>query len=178
MRGFMPVVYQFHLRRSAISSVTCRDASGFSRNAVIAGTMHALSEIGWRAAATQGKMVVEAEPNDQQVLRDRQRRQADDVFDLSELSVASRHRATSTHAPANNPCFNLAARIHAQPSAVAPSAQEGNDIRADVVLAKELKSLIRRRYAFMSESSNALLSCCHRDLVYPSISVGRRSVRS
>ena len=73
-------------------------------------------------------------------------------------------RFPSTHAPANYGCFDAAAGIRTVPGAAAPSTQEWNDIRADMILAKELKGLIRGWYAVMSEGIDALLPCCHGGL--------------
>jgi hypothetical protein len=41
------------------------------------------------------------------------------------------------------------------------STKERNYIRADMILAKELEGLVRWRIAFMNESVQALLPCCH-----------------
>jgi hypothetical protein len=49
-----------------------------------------------------------------------------------------------------------------------PSTKERNYIRADMILAKELEGLIRRRIAFMNESVQALLPCCHSRYEAPS----------
>jgi hypothetical protein len=42
-----------------------------------------------------------------------------------------------------------------------PSTKERNYVRADMILAKELEGLVRWRIAFMNESVQALLPCCH-----------------
>jgi hypothetical protein len=78
-------------------------------------------------------------------------------------------RFPSAHAPANHCCFNGAAGIHALPCAAAPSAQEWNDIRADVILAQELKRLVRWWYAFMNEGIDALLPRCHANSPYSKV---------
>lgn len=80
---------------------------------------------------------------------------------------AYEHRFPSTRAPANYCCFDAVAGIYALPSAAAPSAQEWNDTRADVILAKEFKELVRRWYAFMNIGIDALLPCYHSGLDYP-----------
>jgi len=46
-----------------------------------------------------------------------------------------------------------------------PSAQERDDIGADVILAQELKGLVRRRHAIMGESADSLLPCRHAILI-------------
>jgi hypothetical protein len=71
----------------------------------------------------------------------------------------------STLAPTNHCCFDGVACIHALPSAAPPSTQERNNIRADVILAKELKRLVGRRYAFVNEGIDSLLPCRHAVLI-------------
>jgi hypothetical protein len=51
-----------------------------------------------------------------------------------------------------------------------PSAQERNDISADVVLTKELERLVSRRGSVMTELVNSFLACCH---VLPRFGGGR-----
>jgi hypothetical protein len=41
-----------------------------------------------------------------------------------------------------------------------PSAQERNDISADVILAKELARLVNRRSSVVTECINSFLACC------------------
>ena len=72
----------------------------------------------------------------------------------------------SARAPANDRCFDAIASINVMPNAVAPSAQEWNDIRADTILAKDFKGQIRGWHAFMTEGIDALFSCCHRAFDY------------
>jgi hypothetical protein len=57
------------------------------------------------------------------------------------------------------------------PSTAAPSAQEWNDIGADVILAKQLKRLVRRRHAFMGEGTNSLLPCRHAGLMIRAVKI-------
>jgi hypothetical protein len=71
----------------------------------------------------------------------------------------------STLAPTNHCRFDGVAGIHALPSAAPPSTQERNNIRADVILAKELKRLAGRRYAFVNEGIDSLLPCRHAVLI-------------
>jgi hypothetical protein len=64
--------------------------------------------------------------------------------------------------PADDHAFNALARFHILPIPATPSTREGNQIRADVILAKQLERLIRWWFAFMSERIYALLPRCHR----------------
>ena len=64
-------------------------------------------------------------------------------------------------APANYSSFDAVACFYTLPKASTPSTQKRNHIRADVILTKQFKGLIRRWYAFMSEGIDALLPCCH-----------------
>jgi hypothetical protein len=68
------------------------------------------------------------------------------------------------HAPAKYHGLNAPVRDHASPPAIAPLAQERNDVRADVIFAKDLKRLVGRRGPFMNEGIDALLPCCHRKI--------------
>jgi hypothetical protein len=72
---------------------------------------------------------------------------------------------SSTHAPADDCRLDGAAGIHALPNPAAPSTQERNDICADVILAQELKRLVRRRDAFVDEGIDSLLPCRHAVLI-------------
>jgi hypothetical protein len=78
---------------------------------------------------------------------------------------------SSTHAPAYDRRFNWAAGIHTVPSAVTPSAQKWNDIGADVILAKKLKRLVRRRNTFVSEGVDTLLPRRHAVLFIPAVTI-------
>jgi hypothetical protein len=49
-----------------------------------------------------------------------------------------------------------------------PSTKERNYIRADMILTKEFEWLVRWRIAFMNESVQALLPCCHLRYEVPS----------
>jgi hypothetical protein len=71
---------------------------------------------------------------------------------------------SSTNAPANYCCFDALACIHALPNAVLPSTQEWNDVRTDVILAKNLKRLVSGWFAFMDEGIDTLSPYCHGDL--------------
>jgi hypothetical protein len=82
----------------------------------------------------------------------------------------------SARAPANDRCFDAIASINVMPNAVAPSAQEWNDIRADTILAKDFKGQIRGWHAFMTEGIDALFSCCHRAFDY--LSADAQSART
>ena len=79
-------------------------------------------------------------------------------------------------APANDRCFDAIASINVMPNAVAPSAQEWNDIRADTILAKDFKGQICGWHAFMTEGIDALFSCCHRAFDY--LSADAQSART
>ena len=46
--------------------------------------------------------------------------------------------------------------------------RERNYVGADMILAKELQGLVRWRIAFMNESVQALLPCCHSRYEAPS----------
>ena len=52
-----------------------------------------------------------------------------------------------------------------------PSAQERNDIGADVILAQELKGLVRRRHAIMGEVADSLLPCRHASLIIRAVKI-------
>jgi hypothetical protein len=67
----------------------------------------------------------------------------------------------NARSPAYDYGFDALAGFYALPITVAPSTQEGQDICADVILAKKLESLVRRRFACVNESIDALLSWCH-----------------
>jgi len=82
----------------------------------------------------------------------------------------------SARAPANDRCFDAIASINVMPNAVAPSAQEWNDIRANMILAKDFKGQIRGWHAFMTEGIDALFSCCHRAFDY--LSADAQSART
>jgi hypothetical protein len=86
-------------------------------------------------------------------------------------------RFSSKDAPANHCRFDTSTGSYALPGAVIPPTQEWNDIRADMILAKEFKALTWRRSAFMSEIIDALLSCTIVILIIPSISAGRCGIR-
>ena len=53
--------------------------------------------------------------------------------------------------PAYDHAFDALARFHILPIPAAPSTWEGNQIRADVILAKQLERLIHWWLAFVSE---------------------------
>jgi hypothetical protein len=67
------------------------------------------------------------------------------------------------YAPAKYRSLNAPVSAHASPRAIAPLAQERNNVRADVIFAKDLKRLVGRRRPFMNKAIDARLSCCHRD---------------
>src|ERR1700686_1325861 len=77
----------------------------------------------------------------------------------------------SRRAPAKHCDFDGGACRHALPSTALPSAQERNDIGADVILAQELKRLVRRRHAFMSEGADSLLPCRHAILIVRAVRI-------
>jgi hypothetical protein len=64
-------------------------------------------------------------------------------------------------APAYNHGFDTRARYSVPPITAAPSTQEEDYIRPYMILAKNLKRLVRRRFPFMNEGVDALLPCCH-----------------
>jgi len=80
-------------------------------------------------------------------------------------------------APANDRCLNGGVCRHALPSAALPSAQEWNDIGADVILAQELKGLVRRRHAVMGESADSLLPCRHAILMIRAVETSMHPFR-
>jgi hypothetical protein len=55
------------------------------------------------------------------------------------------------------------------PKTATPSAQEGNDISADVILAKQFKRLIRRWFAFVNKGIDPCLARRHAALIVVSI---------
>src|SRR5215475_8640664 len=63
---------------------------------------------------------------------------------------------------ADDHAFDALVRFHILPIPATPSTREGNHIRADVILAKQLERLIRWRLAFVSERIYAPLPRCHR----------------
>jgi hypothetical protein len=92
---------------------------------------------------------------------------------LPRLGELSCFQFSSTHAPANDRRFNWAAGIDTVPRAVTPSAQKWNDIGADVILAKKLKRLVRRRNAFVTEGVDSLSPCRHAVLFIPAVTIRR-----
>ena len=74
-------------------------------------------------------------------------------------------RLQDTYTPADHCCLNGRACRHALPSAAPPSTEERNDVSADVILAKELKGLIRWRHAFVNIRIESCLACCHAKLI-------------
>jgi hypothetical protein len=70
--------------------------------------------------------------------------------------------------PAYHRDLNALRRSHTLPIVASPSTRERNYIGADMILAKELQGLVRWRIAFMNESVQALLPCCHSRYGAPS----------
>ena len=64
-------------------------------------------------------------------------------------------------APAYDHGFDARSRFSIPPITATPSTQEGDYIRPYVILAKNLKRLVRRWFPFMNEGIDALLPCCH-----------------
>ena len=64
-------------------------------------------------------------------------------------------------APAYDHGFDARARYSIPPITATPSTQEGDYVCPYVILAKNFKRLVRRRYPFMNEGIDALLPCCH-----------------
>jgi hypothetical protein len=79
------------------------------------------------------------------------------------------HPVSSTHPPADDRRFDWAAGIDTVPCAGRPSAQEWNDIGADVILAKKLKRLVRRWNTFVSEGVDSYLPGHHARLFIPAV---------
>jgi hypothetical protein len=76
--------------------------------------------------------------------------------------------------PADDHAFDALARFRIPPIPATPSTWEGKQIRADVILAKQLERPIRRRFAFVSERIHALLPRCHRlDSVFAVLGSGQ-----
>jgi hypothetical protein len=69
--------------------------------------------------------------------------------------------ASEALTPAYDHGFDARARYSVPPTTAAPSAQEGNYIRPYMILAKNLKRLVRGRLPFMNEGVDPLLPCCH-----------------
>src|ERR1700724_2670004 len=83
----------------------------------------------------------------------------------------------SARAPANHCRLDGGACRHALPSTALPSAQEWNDIGADVILAQQLKGLVRRRHAVMGESADSLLPCRHAILMIRAVETSMHPFR-
>jgi hypothetical protein len=64
-------------------------------------------------------------------------------------------------APTYDHGFDTRAGYGIPPITAAPSTQEGDYIRPYVILAKNLKRLVRRRFPLVNEGVHALLPCCH-----------------
>ena len=77
----------------------------------------------------------------------------------------------SRRAPAKHRDFDGGACRRALPSTALPLAQERNDIGADVILAQELKRLVRRRHAIMGEIADLLLPCRHAMLIIRAVKI-------
>jgi len=67
-------------------------------------------------------------------------------------------------APANHCSFNATVSVHASPHAITPPAQERNDVRTDVIFAKDLQRLVGRRRSFMIKAIDAFLSGYHGEM--------------
>ena len=63
--------------------------------------------------------------------------------------------------PAYDSGFDPRARYSILPITATPSTQEWDNIRPDVILAKDLEQLVRWRFPFMNEGIDALLPCRH-----------------
>jgi hypothetical protein len=79
----------------------------------------------------------------------------------SRLSVTHSLPVPVPPSPAYHSDLNALRRSHTLPMVASPSTRERNYIRAYMILAKELEGLVRWRIAFMNESVQALLPCCH-----------------
>jgi hypothetical protein len=66
-------------------------------------------------------------------------------------------------APADHCGFYTSVGDDASPHAILPLAQERNDVRTDVIFAKDLKRPIGRRCSFMIELVDAFLPGDHRE---------------
>ena len=71
-------------------------------------------------------------------------------------------RSVNACAPPYDRGFDALTRGGVAPIAIGPATGKRNEIGADVVLAQDLERLIRWWCAFVCESIDALLSCCHR----------------
>jgi hypothetical protein len=83
------------------------------------------------------------------------------VVQSSKFELVINMYARSPPTPANHGCLDAAARIHVVPNAATQSAQERNYVSPDMILAKKLERLVNRWIAFMNESADTLLPCCH-----------------
>ena len=63
--------------------------------------------------------------------------------------------------PAYDHGFDAVASFSILPITAIPSTQEGNHIRTNMVLTKNLQWPVHRRFPVVNESIDALLSCCH-----------------
>src|SRR3982074_546544 len=70
-------------------------------------------------------------------------------------------RPVDACAPPYDRGFDALARSRVAPITIGPAAGERNEIGADVVLTQDLERLVRWWCAFVRESVDALLSCCH-----------------
>src|SRR5580700_1644423 len=77
----------------------------------------------------------------------------------------------SRRAPAKHCDFDGGACRHALPGTARPAAQERNHIGADVILAQELKGLVRRRHAIMGEVADSLLPRRHAILMIRAVEI-------
>ena len=120
------------------------------------GNRSAMSEMGqkrtWNGRERMSAMPAKVDPG----------RQLNICLHLPEVSGV---QLPSTHAPADDRRFDWAVGIHTLPRAATPSAQEWNDIGADVIFAKKFMWLVRRRNTLVSEGADSLLPCGHRSRV-------------
>jgi hypothetical protein len=63
--------------------------------------------------------------------------------------------------PAYDHGFDAVASFSILPITAIPSTQEGNHIRTDMVLTKNLQWPVHRWFPFVNENIDALLSCRH-----------------
>jgi hypothetical protein len=69
----------------------------------------------------------------------------------------------SRRAPADHCGLYASVRRQASPRTLAPLAKKRNDVRADVIFAKDLQRPISRRRSFMIEVVDTFLSSCHAE---------------
>jgi hypothetical protein len=94
------------------------------------------------------------------------------LLDSCTLTTCPGYNLLFTRFPSPSPAYHrdldALRRSHTLPIVASSSTRERNYIGADMILAKEFEGLVRWRIAFMNESVQALLPCCHSRYEAPS----------